>query len=213
VAVLTWPDYTRFAISLFATLSPPTAIPIYLSLTQGETTLSRSRTAGIAAVTVFGVLVVTAFAGNAILAIVGTSLGSFRIGGGLVLLLMALSMLSAQISAVQQTPAEATEAQQRAAIGVVPLGIPLLAGPGAITAVIVHTERGAGFGHALLVIACIAAVVLAMYGALRLAIPIGRRLGVTGLSIMNRLFGLVLAAIAVEIMAAGVRELFPRLLG
>src|SRR3546814_141776 len=93
--------------------------------------------------------------------------------------------------------------------GVVPLGIPLLAGPGAISTAIIQMQRGHGWMHGLLILGCIALVCGLLWLALGLAVPIGRRLGKTGLNILNRLFGLLLAAIAVEIIAGGLRALFP----
>jgi len=211
--VAPWPEYTRFAIALFAILTPFAAIPIYLGLTEGRSKAYRARTADVAALTVVCMLVFTAFAGDIVLRLVGTSLDSFRVGGGIVLLLMALSMLSAEVSRVQQTPSEKDEAEQREAIGVVPLGLPLIAGPGSISAVIIQMQRGDGIAHQAVVTAIIVAVCFLVWASLRLAAPIGARLGRTGLNIVNRLFGLLLAAIAVEIIATGLRHLFPGLMG
>ncbi|WP_114395157.1 MarC family protein [Oleisolibacter albus] len=204
-----WPEYSRFLISLFAILTPFAAIPIFLGLTEGRSDRERAGIARSAALTVASVLIGSAFLGDAVLAVVGTSLNSFRVGGGIVLLLIALSLLNATVSPVKQTPAEAAEAEQRTAIGVVPLGMPLLAGPGSISAVIIEMQRGSGWEHAAIVVGSVALVCFGIYLALRLAVPIGRKLGQTGLNIMNRLFGLLLAAIAVEIIATGLRNLFP----
>lgn len=204
-----WSEYTRFTIALFAILTPFAAIPIFLGLTEGRSDAERNRIAGSAALTVLSVLVGSALLGDAVLAIVGTSLDSFRVGGGIVLLLIALSMLNATVSAVKQTPGEADEAASRSAIGVVPLGLPLLAGPGSISAVIIEMQRGHGWQHTAAIVGCIALVCFAIWLSLRLAVPIGNRMGQTGLNIMNRLFGLLLAAVAVEIVATGLRNLFP----
>jgi multiple antibiotic resistance protein len=208
-----WTEYSRFVIALFAIMTPFAAIPIFLSLTEGESEQARARTARIAVLTIAVLLIASAFLGDAILRLIGTSLYSFSVGGGLVLLLMALSMMNAQVSSVQQTREEAEEAVQKQAIGVVPIGIPLLAGPGAISTVIIQMERSADWGHRASVVACILFVCALVWGALALATPIGERLGRTGLNILNRLFGLLLAAIAVEIIAAGLRALFPGLAG
>jgi len=204
-------DYSRFAVSLFAILTPFAAIPIFLTLTGGMGARERARTARAAVLTVVIVLLVAAATGETILRLVGTSLDSFRVGGGIVLLLMALSMLSAQVSAVQQTPAEAAEAGHRGAIGVVPLGLPLLAGPGSISSVIIEMQRSRSLAHAAAIAAIIVGVSGVLWISLRLADPIGRRLGLTGLNVLNRLFGLLLAAVAIEIMANGMRVLFPGL--
>lgn len=206
-----WTEYSRFVIALFAIMTPFAAIPIFLSLTEGQSEQEKARIARTAVLTIAVLLVMSAFLGDSILRLIGTSLSSFRVGGGLVLLLMALAMMSAQVSTVQQTKEEADEAAQKRAIGVVPIGIPLLAGPGSISTVIIQMERSADLAHRAAVVACILFVCALVWGALALATPIGDRLGRTGLNILNRLFGLLLAAIAVEVIAAGLRALFPGL--
>lgn len=205
------PEYARFLISLFAVLSPFAAIPLFLSLTNGFDTPQKSRTAAAASATVAAVLIVSAFAGEPILAALGTSLDAFRVGGGIVLLLVALSMLSAQTSTVQHRPEETAEADTSSSVGVVPLGIPLLAGPGSISAVIIEMSSKPGYGHQAAIVMCILIVCLATWAILRLAYPIGQQLGKIGLNVLSRLFGLILAAIAVQVMATGLRALFPGL--
>jgi multiple antibiotic resistance protein len=204
-----WSEYTRFFIALVAILTPFAAVPIFLALTDGRSAADKRRIAVSAALTVFCVLAGAAFGGDVVLRIVGTSLDSFRVGGGIVLLLMALSMLNAQVSRVQQTKGEADEAGQRSAIGVVPLGLPLLAGPGSISTVIIEGQRHPEWSHQAALVAVIAAVAGVIWATLAMAAPLGARLGQTGLNILNRLFGLLLAAIAVEIIASGLRGLFP----
>src|SRR5882757_6325163 len=135
------PQYARFFISLFAILSPFAAIPLFLELTDGFTTGQKSRTAAAASATVGAVLIISGLAGEPILAALGTSLDAFRVGGGIVLLLVALSMLSAQTSTVQHRPEEAAEADTSSSVGVVPLGIPLLAGPGSISSIIIEMNQ------------------------------------------------------------------------
>lgn len=205
--------YSRFVVTLLAILTPFAAIPVFLALTTGQDDAFRRRTADMAAVTVFAVLFVSAVTGDLLLRVMGTSLDAFRVGGGIVLFTMSLSMLSAKVSAVQQTPEEADEAGQKSVLGVVPIGIPLLVGPGSISSTIIETKRSPEFAHLLAVIACIALVCVAVWITLRLADPIGKRLGRTGLNILNRIFGLLLAAIAVQIIAAGLVGLFPILSG
>ncbi|MDR3514330.1 MAG: NAAT family transporter [Azospirillaceae bacterium] len=204
-----WSEYAHFFVSLFAILTPFAAIPMFLNLTALQTPAVRARTADTATMTVFVVLIGSAVSGDLVLRLMGTSLDSFRVGGGIVLLLIALSMLNAQLSAVKHVPTETTEAELRQSVGVVPLGLPLIAGPGSISTVIIEMQRGQGWSHDALIMACIAAVCATVWLSLRLAEPIGRHLGQTGLNILTRLFGLMLAAIAVEIMATGLRGLFP----
>jgi multiple antibiotic resistance protein len=204
-----WSEYSRFLIALFAILTPFAAIPIFLGMTEGRTRDQRNAIAQSAVLTVATVLISSVFLGDAVLTVLGTSLASFRVGGGIVLLLIALSLLNASVSAVKHTEQEADEAGQRSAIGVVPLGLPLLAGPGSISAVIIEAQRGHGWEHFAILVGCILAVCAGLLATLRLAVPIGNKLGQTGLNIMNRLTGLLLAAVAVEIIAAGLRALFP----
>lgn len=207
----TWHEYSRFLIGLIAILDPFIAVPIFLSFTATRSAQERARTVRIVTLTVFSVLAGASIAGEAILQLMGGSLASFRVGGGLVLLLMALSMLNARTGNVRQTAEEASEMEQSVNIGIVPLAIPLLAGPGAISTVII-ASHGGGLLHRFVIIICIASACAVLWVILRLAGPLGERLGMTGLNIANRLLGLLLAAFAIETMAAaGLKALFPAL--
>ena len=208
-----WTEYTRFFTALFVILDPFAAVPIFLALTKAYTVSEKHRIARIASLTVMAVLVVASLTGEALLRTMGTSLASFRVGGGIVLLLMALAMLRAQTDLVRSTPAEEAEAEDKRAIAIVPLAIPLLAGPGSISTVIIQMHRPGVEYHALFVILTIVIVCLLLWLVLHMATTIGRLLGQTGLNIINRLFGLILAAIAIEIMANGLKQLFPVLAG
>lgn len=208
-----WTEYSRFFIALFVILDPFAAIPIFLALTKGYSSVERGRIANVSSLTVLLVLVAAALTGESILLAMGTSLASFRVGGGIVLLLMALSMLHGQTGAVKTTPEEEAEAIDKNAIAIVPLAIPLLAGPGSISTVIIQMHRPATEHQTLMVIAGITLVCILLWVVLRMASKIGELLGQIGLNIINRLFGLILAAIAVEIMANGLKQLFPVLGG
>jgi multiple antibiotic resistance protein len=122
-------------------------------------------------------------------------------------------MLNAKVSGVQQTQEETDEAGGKSVLGVVPIGIPLLVGPGSISSTIIEAKRTPDLAHLAAVIGCVALVCLAVWATLRLADPIGKRLGRTGLNILNRIFGLLLAAIAVQIVSVGLIGLFPVLAG
>jgi multiple antibiotic resistance protein len=165
----------------------------------------------VVAITVFGVLAVAALLGDSILTLMGASLAAFRVGGGLVLLLMSLAMLNAQVGGVRQSQEEAAELESGEVRGLVPLAIPLLAGPGAISTTIIAAEKGAGLGHIAAILGVIAAVSVLTWLVLRAANAIGERMSKTGLNIATRLLGLLLAAFAVQTMAEGLRELFPGL--
>ena len=205
-------DYVRFIITLVAVLDPFLAVPIYVGITARKSQAARHALARVVTLTVLAVLVVTAFAGEGLLGIMGASLPAFRVGGGLVLLLMALAMLSAQAGGLRQSEAEAEELEQGQLTGVVPLAVPLLAGPGAISTTIIASETG-GIVHRLMIVGCIGLVCALLWIALRLAHVIAPRIGQTGLNIATRLLGLLLAAIAIQTMAEGLKGLFPVLAG
>ncbi len=208
-----WSEYTRFFTALLVILDPFMAIPILLTLTVGYTTAERNRVVRTAALTVAAVLIVMALLGETLLHWMGTSLGSFRVGGGIVLFLMALAMLQAQVDRVRTSPSEAQNAAGHASVAVVPIAIPLLAGPGAMSTVIIAMHRSAAPYHSAMIIGIILAISLVLWLVLRLAKPIGQLLGDNGLNVLNRIFGLILAAIAVEVTANGLKQLFPVLAG
>jgi multiple antibiotic resistance protein len=197
------PEYSRFAISLLAVLSPFAAVPVFLSQTKGLSSREAARTAIIAACTAALVLVATALIGQSILPMLGTSLASLQTAGGLVMLLMALSSLN------PRDGPRTRFAEHGPSAGIVPLGFPLLAGPGSISSVIVAIRHGAGAGHAAAVIACVLATCATVWGVLRAAHPIGTRLGKRGLNAAIRIFAFLGAAIAVEFITAGLRSSFP----
>jgi multiple antibiotic resistance protein len=203
-------EYLRFLVTLTAVLDPFLAVPIFLAVTAHRDTAARNALVRIVAITVFAVLGVSALLGDAILTTVGASLAAFRVGGGLVLLLMALAMLNAQAGGLRQSKAEAEELESRELPGVVPLAVPLLAGPGAISTTIIAAQKG-GAAHLGAILACIFVVSALTWVVLRAAQPIGARLGTTGLNIATRLLGLLLAALAIQTMAEGLKALFPGL--
>lgn len=205
-----WQEYLRFVVTLTAVLDPFLAVPIFVSVTAGQRARDRLRLAHVVTITVFIVLAGAAMFGERLLRFIGASLSAFQVGGGLVLLLMALAMLNAQVGEIRQTRAEARELKSREYTGVVPLAVPLLAGPGAISTTIIAAQVG-GIAHGAALIACILLVCVLLWLMLRLAHAIAGRMGTTGLNIATRLLGLLLAAIAIQTMAEGLRVLFPGL--
>jgi multiple antibiotic resistance protein len=161
----------------------------------------------------FFITLLAALFGDGLRQLMGASLAAFKVGGGFVLLMMAFAMLNAQTGGVRQSPQEANELEAAQTSGVVPLAVPLLAGPGAISTAIIAVQKGYGPLHLLAIGGCIAVVCALLWATLRLAGPIGARLGLTGLNIATRLLGLILTAIAVETMAGGLKQLFPVLAG
>jgi multiple antibiotic resistance protein len=206
-------ELARFALALFAIVDPVGVIPIFLLATQGFSRAQSHAAARIAALTVLGVLSLFTFVGEPMLAFFGIRLAAFSVAGGLLLLLLALSMVQAHVSPQRQTEDEAAEAEERDAVGVVPLGVPLLAGPGAITHVIVAAGPAQGsVGQLSLLLIPVALVALSVWLAFRAAPLIARRLGRTGIHVVTRLMGLIIAAISIEMIASGLGQLFPGLL-
>jgi multiple antibiotic resistance protein len=199
--MLGFEEYVKIFIGLLAILNPLGTIPIFISMTSGESTRQRRRTTNMVA---FGVSII-------LLKFFGISIDSFRIGSGILLLLMAIDMLNAKTSPIRQTDAEATESIEKESVAIVPLAMPLLAGPGAISTVILAAHKAHGILHYLIIGLGILVLSLAIWGALRLAPLIEKRISATGINIFTRIMGLILAAIAVEFIANGLKGIFPGL--
>jgi multiple antibiotic resistance protein len=205
-----WMEYARFPLTLFMILTPVAAIPYYMNLTTGQSRSEKARLTRITVLTVLVVLSSAALAGDAVLRVLGSSLDAFRVGGGIALLLIGLSKLAGVVSPSRRHPSPAGSGQ-RTAISVVPLGMPVLAGPGAISTVIVQTQRGGGLAQLGTVLASIVIVCALVWLTLTLAPTIERRLGCSGITVVDRVVGLLLAAVAVELISTGLRALFPGL--
>jgi multiple antibiotic resistance protein len=203
--------FSKTVVSLFVIVDPIGTIPIFLSATEKYTLERRAQEARAAAMTTFVVLTATALVGERTLKLFGVSLASFSVGSGLLLLMLAISMLQARTSLLRQTPEEAEEALERDALGAVPFGVPLLAGPGAISNVMISVHRNPGGLGLLLVLIPVVIVSVSVWASFVFALPISQRLGRTGIHVLTRLMGLILAALAVELMAQGLINLFPLL--
>jgi len=200
--------FLKTVISLLVITDPVGAIPVFVLLTQGHTSRERNRAARTTSIAVVCVLLAAALGGEFILKLFGISLLSFRVAGGLLFIVMALDMLNARPSRSRQTPEETEEAEHRADIAVVPMAIPMLAGPGAIGMIILFAHSGPFWPHILHVIGVIGIVGATVYTALRLAAPIGKALGTTGMHILVRVMGLILAAIGVEFIVGGLKTMW-----
>lgn len=209
--MLTWTDYAKIFTAMLVIVNPVGAMPMFASLTATHSLRQRRRTASIAALTVGLVLIAACLVGEPVLRGFGISISSFQVGGGILILLRATAMMYATPASAEQTPEEEKEAGEKDSIGVVPLGVPLLAGPGAISTVIIYAHASTDWFHSVVLVAASLVVAVAVWIALRLAIPAGALLGTTGINIATRLMGLLLAAIAVEFIAKGVRVLLPGL--
>jgi multiple antibiotic resistance protein len=206
-----WPTLFKVTIALFAIVNPIGSVPIFISATNGWSKQDRAKTAKTVALTVGIVLTVSAFLGDKILDFFGISIPSFQVGGGILLMLIANSMMHGKQSGTRQTPEEAQSLADREAIAIVPLSIPLLAGPGAISSMIIAAQQNSSFaGHVSLILP-ITIIAIIIWLVLRLSAGISNQLGSIGINIVTRLMGLILAAMAVEFIAHGLVGLFPKL--
>ena len=203
--------YFKFFIGMLAVVNPLGAVPIFLNACENQTLSEKKKVVNATSLTVFTVLCISLVSGEALLKIFGISMGSFRIAGGVLIFLMSLSMLQAKVSPAKQTPEEAKslEAQTRENIAVVPLGIPLMAGPGAISTVVLSAQRHFTISHYMILLLLITGLSLISWTLLRLAPVIAQKLGQSGINIITRIMGLIMAAIGIEFMASGMKILFP----
>lgn len=204
-------DYIKIFISLLAIVNPIGAMPIFLDVISDMPDSLRLRIINSVAVTVGLILLVSLFFGQFILEFFGISIHSFRVGSGILILLMAISMLHAKISPISQTKEEADESRDKESVAIVPLSIPLLAGPGAIGTVIIDAHRATGITHYAIISLEIGILSLVLWIVLRLSPFISKHISATGINIFTRIMGLILAAIAIEFIANGLKGLFPSL--
>ena len=208
-----WTEQIKYLVGIFAILNPLGAIPIYLSMMTDRRPEVMHRTAFKASVAVAVILTLAVWTGDSLLSFFGIGIPAFRIAGGLLVLLIAIAMFGAKTSPAQHTDAEQAEGEAKNDIAVVPLAIPLLAGPGAISLAIVDAHQAGSLTEKIVFSIGIIGITVIVWLVLRLAEPIGERLGTGGLNIATRVMGLILAAMAVQFMADGMLELFPGLSG
>lgn len=204
-------------ITLLAIVNPLAIVPFFIHYTQGFSLAQRRATVRTASLTVFCVIAVCALLGLQILAFFNISLQSFQVGGGMLLLISAMNMLNAQPAEAKAHTHEMEEGAEKAASGasiaVVPLTIPLLTGPATMSTVVIYADRAHTLWQHVALLGYGLVIALATALCFALANPIARVLGKTGINVMTRLMGLILAALAVEVMAEGLGKLFPGLLG
>lgn len=209
--MLDYAEYLKMFVGLLAIVNPFGAIPIFISMTADENIRQRHRTVYLVAVGVSVILLVALFFGELVLQFFGITIASFRVGGGILILLMAIAMLHAKTSRIRQTDEEADESMEKESVAIVPLAMPLLAGPGAISTVILAAHKSSGVAHYLVISLGIIVLSLVIWIVLRIAPWVAGRIGATGINIFTRIMGLILAAIAVEFIANGLKGLFPTL--
>ena len=206
-----WTDYVHILTALLVITNPIGAIPVFITLTRDQLADQRKNTARITATAVAVVLIISIFLGEPLLRFFGITLPSFRVGGGILIMMMALAMLHGYPGETRHSPEEHIEAEDKDTSAVVPLAIPMLAGPGAISTTIVYAHRVHSFWDIVFLVLAALLVAGSVWAALSLADPIANRLGRYGISVATRVMGLILAAIAVEFIVGGIIQLFPKL--
>ena len=208
-------DLLKPLIALLAIVNPIGVVPFFIHFTQTFTATERRRTIRISAFTAFVVIATSALAGLKVIEFFGISLASFQVGGGTLLLISSLAMLNAQPA--ESKPGDMSDGEERvdagASIAVVPLTIPLLTGPATMSTVVIFANQAKSFWPLMTLVGYGMVIGVAVALCFSLASPIARVLGKTGINVMTRLMGLILAALAVEVMAGGLVRLFPVLKG
>jgi multiple antibiotic resistance protein len=200
-------------ITLLAIVNPLAIVPFFIHYTQGFSEAQRKRTILISSFSAFLVIAVSALLGLKILDFFSISLASFQVGGGMLLLISSMNMLNAQPAEAKAHTHEMEDGAEKAAMGasiaVVPLTIPLLTGPATISTVVIYAQKAQTVVQLGTLVVYGVVIGLATAICFALAEPIARVLGKTGINVMTRLMGLILAALAVEVMADGLGKLFP----
>ncbi len=208
-------DIYKPLIALIAIVNPIGVVPFFIHFTQSLNGAQRQRTARVAAFSAFVVIAVSALAGLRIIDFFGISLASFQVGGGTLLLISSLQMLNARPAEARLDAVSDGDDKLDAgdSIAVVPLTIPLLTGPATISTVVIYAEKTRHWWEHAVLVGYGVVIGLTVWLAFSAADQISRVLGKTGINVMTRLMGLILAAIAVEVMADGLIKLFPVLAG
>lgn len=215
--MLDWPEYLKLVAGLASIVNPVGVIPIFLSLTDGQDQSKQRFIALQASFALSIVLLVALVAGEAIINFFSISLPSFRVAGGILILLTALSMLQAetiesrQLTKTGTIDADELPALPDAPVAVVPIAIPLLGGPGAISTVIVYAHTQESVEHYVLVGLAILSVALLCLISLLIAPLVDTVMGKTGMNVISRVMGLIITAISIEFIADGIKELLPGL--
>lgn len=208
-----WQYYLKALVAMLAVVNPLSISPVFLSITAHQDEPRRRRTALGAATAVTVILIVTALLGDWILKAFSIGVHSFSVGGGVLLMMTAIAMLQAKEDPTRKRMDENGDDPPDRSVAVVPLALPLLAGPGSLTTVIIYTQQASGVMHRLSLCAVVVIVGVVCGVVLTAATGLGRLIGRVGINVATRVMGIVLAAIAVEFITLGLRGLLPGLAG
>lgn len=204
--------YLKFFIGLVAIINPLGLLPVFVSLTSHQTPIERMRTNTTANLAVMIILWVSMFFGQVILDVFGISIASFRIAGGSLITLIAWSMLQGKLGEVRHNKEEKGESVAKESIAVVPLALPLMAGPGAISSTIVYASQFRTPGQLLGLSLVVVVFSLFSWLVFRAAPLLFRLMGKTGINVVTRIMGLIMMSLGIEIIVAGLKHMFPGLI-
>ena len=200
-----------FAVALLTICNPAGALSLFLGMTADHSDSQKKKLALQTSCAVAIILLVVTWAGSNILHTFGITTSGLEVAGGIIIAMMGLSMLHDKTSSIQHSKNESEDAKNKSSIAVVPMAIPIVAGPGAMTTIILATQKFPALTEKFFISLICLGISLVIWLALYFAAPIGRLLGVSGLSILTKIMGMVLTAIAVQMIATGVKSLLPGL--
>ncbi len=192
--------------SLFVIVNPIAAVPAFIAMTPRDSVRSRLRMARLACMVAAGVLILFVSSGGWLFRLLGITLPAFQVAGSLLLLMIALDMLHAKRSAAQETPEETEAGASKEDIAITPLGVPMLAGPGAISTSLILLNQAQGWAQKIALIVAIGVIALVSYGILRISVQGARWLNPLAVKLLTRLMGLLLAAVAVQFAINGLEQ-------
>jgi multiple antibiotic resistance protein len=198
--------------SLLVIINPLMVTSVFLTLTASYPLEARRRAARKTSTVSFAVLLAFAVSGSVLFRVFSITIGAFQIAGGIILFSVALGMLHAQPPRLKQTPEELEEAMRREDIAIVPLAIPMVSGPGAITTVMVLSGEAKRWPSMVVLFLALVIAIATVWVMLRNAARVGRMLGPSGLNITTRLMGLILATVAVQFVIHGIESVLPEIL-
>ncbi|VVC76096.1 hypothetical protein AQUSIP_14010 [Aquicella siphonis] len=208
---MTYADTVKFLVSMIIMMNPLGSLSIFLQLTNKSTLLRQRKTAVTCGISITIIMVITIWIGSQLLDLLGITISSFRFAGGIILLLTGLSMLQSKESPISHTPEDDIAAEERSSIAIVPLALPIIIGPGAISTLVIASNDYANFVlktwlSILCVILAAGMFTLLYYGAV-----IGKLVGESVMKVITRIMGMIIMAIAVGMLANGLTGLIPAL--
>ena len=203
--------YASYIVTMFAITNPIGNLAIFIGLAGDRSMLEQRKLALTTAIACLVIMIAVTWFGDLILKLFGISIASFQIAGGIIITLLGLTMMRSKQSEMQHTPEEQKAAESQESIAVVPLAMPIIAGPGAITTILVNGHSFATFGGKIIMTVCNLAVAIIIYVALYFSGRISDWLGVSGIKIATRIMGLILVAMAMSMLVAGLIAAFPAL--